>query len=193
MTEKEDKINAQNYGWKRHTTTYPYTHPMFRVRQDHVRWPNGHEGPYSYIETPGAVWVVPVTPAGEIVLIRQFRYTVDDWIWEIPAGGFHDFDGSPVELAQRELAEEIGGSSDDWVYIGSFRPGVSTIYETCHIVLARNVHLDRQPHREPAEIIEIHPTPPGQALRMARDGTMVDGHSALALLRSEPYLNGGHP
>jgi len=161
---------------------------MFRVRRDQSRWPNGHVGPYVYVQFSGAVWVVPVTSGGDVVLIRQFRYTIDDWCWEVPAGGFHDFSGSPVALARRELAEEIGGETENWHYVGSFRPGVSLCDEVCHIVLARDVRLDRAPAPEPTEIIEIHPVPVARAMEMARNGEMVDGHSALALLRCEPYL-----
>jgi len=185
-----DKPNGIILGWQRLTTDYPYTYHMFRVRQDQVRWPDGHVGPYAYIQSEGAVWVVPVTADAQVVLIRQFRYTIDDWCWEVPAGGFHDFTGSPIALAKQELAEEVGGTSDDWLHVGSYRPGVSTIDEICHIVLACGVRLDREPQREPSEIIEVHLVPIARALEMARSGEMVDGHSALALLRCEPYLNG---
>ena len=186
-----DKPNGVAVGWQRLTTDYPYTYHKFRVRQDQVRWPDGHVAPYAYIQAPGAVWVVPVTPDGQIVLIRQFRYTLDDWCWEVPAGGLHDFSGSPIELAKRELAEEVGGESDDWLYVGSYRPGVSIIDEICHVVLARDVRLDREPQREPGEIIEMHLVSLERALEMARNGEMVDGHSALAILRCEPYLVDG--
>ena len=185
---KTDKPNGIQVGWQRLDTDYPYTYRMFRVRQDEVRWPDGHVAPYAYVQSSGAVWVVPVTADGQIVLIRQFRYMLDDWQWEVPAGGFHDFTGDPVELAKHELEEEVGGSSDDWLYVGSFNTGASTFEELSHVVLARGVHLDREPRREAAEIIEVHPMPIERALEMARNGEMADGHSALALLRCEPYL-----
>lgn len=188
MNKPQEKLNAPAHGWRRLSTEYPFDYHMFRIRRDRVRWPDGQVRPYAYIEADGAVWVVPVTADGQVILIHQFRYTIDDWCWEVVAGGFHDFDGSPLELAQRELAEEIGGSSDDWLLVGSFRPGVSTIDEICHIVLARNVRLDREPHREPGEIIEVHTVPLERALKMAYSGEMMDGHSAFALLRCEPYL-----
>ena len=190
-----DKPNGVNLGWRRLATEYPYTYHMFRVREDQVRWPDGHIGPYAYIQATGAVWVVPVTIEGEVILIRQFRYTIDAWSWEVPAGGFHDFSGSPLELARRELAEEVGGTSDDWLHVGSYRPGVSIMDKICHILLARDVRLDREPSREPSEIIEVHLVPPERALEMAKNGEMVDGHSALAILRCEPYLigAGGRP
>jgi ADP-ribose pyrophosphatase len=183
-----EKPNSVAFGWRRLETDYAFECPWFRVRTDVVRWPDGEIGPYTYIEDVGAVWVVPVTIDGEVVLIRQFRYTVDDWCWEVPAGGFHDFNGSPMELARRELAEEVGGTSGDWRYIGSFRPGNSVIDAVYHVVLASNVRLDRNVDREPSEIIEVHPVPPARALAMARSGEMADGYSALALFRCEPYL-----
>ena len=85
----------------------------------------------------------------------------------------------------------MGGVSDDWLHVGSFRPGVSIIDEICHIVLARDVRLNREPQREPGEIIEVHLVSPERALEMARNDEIMDGHSALALLRCEPYLLGG--
>lgn len=190
MSHTEDKVNAQAHGWQRLATDYPYSFRMFRVRRDQARWPDGQVRTFSYVQTSGAVWVVPVTADGQIVLIRQFRYMLDDWQWEVPAGGFHDFTGDPVELAKHELEEEVGGSSDDWLYVGSFNTGASTFEELAHIVLARDVRLDREPHREPAEIIEVHQVPIERAMEMARNGEMADGHSALALLRCEPYLKG---
>ena len=183
-----EKDSLRAYGWEHFETSYPFAHHMFRIREDRVRWPDGHVAPYTFVQGTGAVWIVPVTEDGQVALIRQLRYTAADWIWEVPAGGFHDFAGTPVELARRELAEEVGGSSDDFVYVGSFRPGTSVFDEICHIVLARGVRLDRQPKREPAEIIEVHLVSIDRALEMARGGEMVDGHSALALLRCEPYL-----
>ncbi len=191
MNDADDKRNARAYGWQRLTTDYPYVYHMFRIRADQVRWPDGHEAPYVYVQVTGAVWIVPVTADGQIILIRQFRYTMDDWCWEVPAGGMHDFTGSPLDLAKRELAEEVGGTSDDWLYVGSFRPGNSIIDAVYHICLARDVRLDHEPQPEPGEIIEVHLTPLERALEMARSGEIVDGHSALALLRCEPYIRRG--
>lgn len=183
-----EKSKGLDVRYERLSTDYPLKSPWFRVRRDVVRWPDGHTGPYLYVEGVGAVWVVPVTIDGEIILIRQFRYTMDDWCWEVPAGGLHDFEGGVMELARRELAEEVGGTSDDWRYVGSFRPGNSIIDAVYHVVLAQDVRLDQTPCPEPGEIIEVHPVPVEQALEMARSGEIADGCSALALLRCEPHF-----
>jgi hypothetical protein len=74
----DDKQNARAHGWQRLATDYPYTYHMFRVRRDQVSWPDGHVAPYVYVQGAGAVWVVPLTADGHLVLIRHFRYTLDD-------------------------------------------------------------------------------------------------------------------
>jgi ADP-ribose pyrophosphatase len=50
----------------------------YNLRQDRLRTPAGHEFSYTLVDHPGAVWVVPVTDDGQVVLVRQYRYTVDD-------------------------------------------------------------------------------------------------------------------
>lgn len=182
------KPNSRQAGWERLHTHYPYEYPLFRIRQDRVRLPNGQETDYAYMENQGAAWIVPLTADGQIVLIRQYRYAVDDWCWEVPAGGLYNHDGPPASLARRELAEEVGGDCDELTYVGWFYAGCSIENEVCHVFLAHGVRLDREPQREPGETIEIHPTPLDEALALARSGQMKDGKSALALLLCEPHL-----
>ena len=176
-------------GWHRIETHYPYVNaPWFRIRQDHIRLPNGHERDYAYMEAHGAVWIVPVTPDGQVVLIRQYRYPVDDWCWELPAGGLHDHTGSLEELARQELGQEIGATCEKIVYIDWFYGPTSSVNEVCHVMLARGVHLNGATAHEETEMIEVHPMPMDEALALARGGAMKDGHSALVLLLCEPYL-----
>lgn len=74
----------------------------YNLRQDRLRTPAGDEFTYTLIDHPGAVWVVPVTIDGHIVLIRQYRYTVDQFCVEVPAGGL-SLGLTPEEVARREL------------------------------------------------------------------------------------------
>jgi ADP-ribose pyrophosphatase len=59
------------------------------------------------VRHPGSVVMLPTPSADEIILIRQYRYTIDKWIWEVPAGSLKP-DEDPVEAAARECEEEIG-------------------------------------------------------------------------------------
>jgi len=183
-----DKPQGQHIGWLCLDTDYPFTYRMFRIRRDKVRLPIGRETDFAYMESRGAVWIVPVTDEGQIVLIRQYRYAVDDWVWEVPAGGKHDHVGSDEELARRELSEEVGATCRSLAYVGWFYGAVSISTTRCDVFLALGVQLGGSPHREPGEIIEVHPVPVDEALKMARSGLIKDSKSALALLMCEPYL-----
>ena len=160
----------------------------YALREDHVRFPDGSEGPYTVIEKAPSVYVVPVTDDGMVVLIRNFRYTLNQWLWEVPAGGLQP--GFTLEqMAAKELREEVGGTAREFQPVGSFytMPGIGT--EQAHVFLARGVELG-EPDLEPAEIIERHPKPVAEVVRMAQTNEMQDGLSALAVLLCVPYF--GH-
>lgn len=154
--------------------------PWYNIRSDEIILPNGQRGEYHVVQHPAAVWIVPVTDAAEIVLIHTYRYTVDDWCWEIPAGSVKPT-ATPLSTAQAELREEIGGAARAWDYLGQFYTANGICNEIGHYFLATGVILGQTAH-EPAEIIEIHPTPIPAALRMAEQGAISDAPSLMALL-----------
>jgi ADP-ribose pyrophosphatase len=184
-----DKPHSQSAGWQRLSTDYPYEGRMIHLRRDRVRVRGTHEFDFAYIEGKGAVWVVPVTPDGQIVLIKQYRYAVDEWVWEVPAGGLFDHDGDPESLARRELREEVGGEAERFQYLGFYYGGVALTDSKCHVFIAHNTRLTHPTAHEAAETLTAHLVSIDEALRMARSGEMRDGRSALALLWSEPYLS----
>ncbi|HEY4690803.1 MAG TPA: NUDIX hydrolase [Anaerolineae bacterium] len=186
--DAHNKPHSVSAGWQRLSTDYPFLHRVVRLRRDRVRVRDEHEFDFAYIESKGAVWVVPVTADGQIVLIRQYRYAVDEWVWEVPAGGLFDHEGDPESLARRELAEEVGGEAERLEYLGWFYGGVAITDSKCHVFIAHDTRLTRAPALEAAETLESHLVSIDEALRMARTGEMRDGRSALALLWSEPYL-----
>lgn len=162
--------------------------PWYALREDYVRFPDGSEGPYTVIEKAPSVYVVPVTNDGMVVLIRNFRYTLNRWLWEVPAGGLQP-GFTPRQMAAKELREEVGGSAREFQPTGSFytMPGIGN--EQAHVFLARGVELG-EPELEPAEVIERHLKPVGEVIRMAQANEMQDGLSALAVLLCVPYF--GH-
>jgi len=189
IMEKLHKPNSASAGWQRLHTDYPYRGRMVVLRRDRVCVRGEHEFEYAYIESQGAVWVVPVTPDRQIVLVRQYRYAVDEWVWEVPAGGLFDHDGDPESLASRELREEVGGEAERFQYLGFYYGGVAITDSKCHVFIARNTRLTYPTAHEAAETMTTHLFSIDEALRMARSGEMRDGRSALALLWSEPYLS----
>ncbi len=187
--ERRGKPEGLKIGWELLDTRYLYRSQWHHLRQDRVRLPSGEIIVYTYQEHAGFVVIVPVTVEGEVVLIRTYRYTVDDWVWELPAGGLGNRAGQPlIQVAQEELAEEVGGVATDWSYHGWFYIANGTADIVGHIFLATGVRLTLPPRRENTEFIQVHRVSIPEALAMARDGRMRDGESALTLLRLEPQL-----
>ena len=73
--------------WETLESEYLWQSQWYNLRQDRLRTQEGHEFTYTIVDHPGAVWVVPVTTEGQVALIRNYRHTVDDWCYEVPAGG----------------------------------------------------------------------------------------------------------
>lgn len=185
----DDKPVGASLGWQRLGTARPYQSRWHNLRQDQVRLPTGEEIVYTYQEHPGFVTVVPVTDDGRVVMLRTYRYPVDDWCWELPAGGLGDKPGlSPAEVARQELQEETGGQCQELREIGWFYAMNGTSSARCFLFLATGVALNAAPELESTELSDVHLVPLEQALQMARDGRITDGDSALALLRCEPIL-----
>ena len=160
--------------------------PYFSVRAAEVTLPNKEQSVYYVMEKNPCVFIVPITKEGEIIMIRQYRYAVDDWCWEVPAGGKKDHH-SLEETAREELLEEIGGVAESIAHLGMFYLSCGTTNEAAHLFVATNVTLG-QHHHEPMEVIEIHRKPIAEALELAKSGKVMDGPSALALLLAERHI-----
>jgi ADP-ribose pyrophosphatase len=160
--------------------------PWYNIRQDEILLPDGSSGTYNIVQKAPSVWIVPVTADGKIVLLRQYRYTVDDWCWEVPAGSVKHGQ-TPWQAAITELREETGGFSRRWTAVGPLYTANGICNEVGHIFVAHDVKL-QQPAHEPAEVIKIHLKPAAEALQMAQENQINDGLSALALLLSQAHL-----
>jgi ADP-ribose pyrophosphatase len=80
---------------------------IFRIELDTVTLPTGHTVEMEVIRHPGSVVLLPVPAPGHVTLIRQYRYTIDRYIWELPAGSLKAGE-DPDIAAARECEEEIG-------------------------------------------------------------------------------------
>jgi ADP-ribose pyrophosphatase len=80
---------------------------IFRFEVDTVTLPTGHTVEMEVIRHPGSVVLLPVPVPGQVILIRQYRYTIDRYIWELPAGSLKPGE-DPDAAAARECEEEIG-------------------------------------------------------------------------------------
>jgi ADP-ribose pyrophosphatase len=184
-----DKPEGARLGWKLRGTDYLYEGKTLKLRRDALDLPKKKDFAYEYLERAEAVIIVPVTPAGEIVLIRQYRYPVDAWCLETPAGGCHDTgDASLEEVVRKELHEEIGAEVETVEEVGSFYAAPAFADERCHVFIAWGAKLIERPDRESTEKIETELVPAREAIRRARSGEVATAPCALALWWCEERL-----
>ncbi|HUQ88666.1 MAG TPA: NUDIX hydrolase [Vicinamibacterales bacterium] len=94
---------------------------IFTLEIDAVRLPTGHTVDMEIVRHPGSVVILPIPEPGKIILIRQYRYTIDQWIWELPAGSLKPKE-DPDKAAARECEEEIGLAPHKITRLGGYYP-----------------------------------------------------------------------
>ncbi len=142
----------------------------------------GQEISRECVRHPGAVIILPLLgPVGKrsVVLIRNWRVSVEDWMWELPAGTLGAGE-DPRVCAGRELEEETGYSAAGIEPIISFRtsPGLSD--ELMHAFVATGLRANEQ-RLEPDERISVHPTPIQECMTLIDSGELTDAKSILVL------------
>jgi 8-oxo-dGTP pyrophosphatase MutT (NUDIX family) len=160
---------------------------LVRLRKDLVRMPDGEVVGRDVLEHPGAVAVLALDSAEQVLMIRQYRHPVGRLLWEIPAG-LRDVAGEALRVtAERELLEETGYRAADWrVLADSFSsPGIST--ERIRIFLARGLvrvpEAERSYVREHEEAyLELAWVPLDQAVARLLAGDLHNGVTALGIL-----------
>lgn len=157
------------------------------VYEDKVRLPSGVETIYQYRPRgPRAVFVFPVTTAGEAVLIRQYRYPLRATITEVVAGGV-EHEEDILQAAMREMKEEVGAKTNDWIALPAFYPQPSISGVVFYPYLALNVSLGQMQH-EATETIERLTLPLAEAYRRLEAGEILDGPSSLTMWHAKKYL-----
>ena len=162
-----------------------YTGRVLNLDIDTVRFPDGSTGELEMIRHSGASAVLPfisdpLGPDPQILLIRQFRYAANGYVYEVPAGRL-DPEEEPIACAHRELREETGCSAArmERLFTMYTTPGFTD--ERIHVFMATGLSQGATEH-DRDEFLEVETMPLSKALSMVESGLIQDGKSALALL-----------
>jgi ADP-ribose pyrophosphatase len=161
---------------------------VISVDVDTVNFPNGTVGDLEMVRHPGASAVVPFLdpsddPDPRIVLIRQYRYAAEGYLYEIPAGRLEEGE-SPEACGQRELREETGYSADSLEKLTTFFTTPGFTDEKIHIFMATGLTAGESA-LESDEILDLHSIPLSSAVEMVISGEIIDGKSMLGILLAD--------
>ncbi len=161
----------------------------YGLRQDKVLTHLDKE--YDYFLRPrgrGAVYALPVTKEGQLVMIRQYRYPLQRYILEMPAGAI-DAGEEPLEAAARELLEEAGGVALEWLPLPGYYHAPASSGSVFYPFIAFGVTLGETQH-EATELLERSLMEPAEVYEMLERGEIVDGNSSLILFHARKVLEG---
>ena len=171
----EEKAKGRVLGHER-----VYSGRILDLDVDDVEEPGGIRGRREVVRQRGSVAALPVHEDGRVVLIRQYRYAVDEQVWEVPAGRL-DPPETPEEGARRELEEEVGLRPGSLEPLLVFWPTPGFCDEVMH--LYRATSLEQIPPRPEAdENIEAAVFSLEEAREMIRRGEIREGKTVVALL-----------
>jgi len=158
------------------------TREVYRGRVIRVEVQSRADGEYDIVRHPGAAAVLPLTPDGEVVLVRQLRPALGQALVEIPAGLLDRHEEDALSCAARELLEETGYRHRTIEFLGGYFSSAGFSDEYVHLFVATT---EAEPEASPEEGIELLREPVTKMVAAARAGRVRDGKTALALLLAD--------
>ncbi len=179
--DEPKRINESENPWETLSSEVVYSNPWIEISHRNVINPSGGKGIYGVVSFKNlAIGVVPVDDSLNTYLVGQYRYTLNQYSWEIPEGGGPQNE-EPLETAKRELQEETGLTAEKWSLLGSIHTSNSVTDEFGHIFLAMDL---KQTEAEPEETEElaVKKLPLKEAITMVERGEITDSLSIAGLL-----------
>jgi ADP-ribose pyrophosphatase len=168
--------------WERLSSERLVETPYFALRSDRLRLPDGSvKDPYYIIERPDAAFVFPLTGAGEVVLVRQYRPAIDRIELGLPAGLVEEGE-EPEKAARRELLEETGYVGGEWEFLGALASSPGLKDNWAYLYLARGVERASPPQPDEYERVEVAIVPVGKLVPEIQAGNIVSSSGVAAIL-----------
>ncbi len=176
--------------WERLADEQVYSCRIFTVRRDRSRFSRDQaEHDFHVIESPDWVNIVPITAAGDVVLVRQFRHGVRDYTLEIPGGMIDPEDTSPLVAARREMVEESGYDAHRIEPLGSIEPNPAIQSNRCHSFVAYDAEPRHATSFDSTEETEVVLAPLGAIPDLIRGGQIT--HALVVVAFHWLALRGG--
>jgi hypothetical protein len=160
-----------------------YQNPWIDVFEDRVLRPDGKEGIFGVVNYLSGVHIMAVDTEGNVILIREYMYAIEKEDIMFPAGGI-DKGETPIKAAKRELLEEIGYESNEWVELGIVNPLTMIVKAPYFLFLAKN--CKKVGNKEAT--IEIVKSPISEVEKQIENGEITLAGSVCAFYMSKKYF-----
>lgn len=181
------KKNTAN-PWKQLSSRKVYDNSWIEVIEDKVINPRGGEGIYGKVSFKNkAIGIIPIDESLNTWIVGQYRYTLDEYSWEIPMGG-GDRNVDILESAKRELKEETGLSAEKWTEIMRIHTSNSVTDEEGFIFIAQDL-TEGKPEFDETEDLAIKKLTLEEAVHMVMTGNITDAISIAGLLKAARIFN----
>lgn len=176
--------------WKTVASTKVYDNPWIYVREDKVINPGGGDGIYGVVHFKNyAIGIIPVDADGFTWIVGQYRYSLNEYSWEIPMGG-SPRNTSPLEGGMRELREETGITASRWTELMKLHTSNSVTDEVGTVFVATDLTIGEWEPEE-TEQLTIRRLPFQEVVTMVINNSITDCISVAAILRLNVALNSG--
>jgi ADP-ribose pyrophosphatase len=159
---------------------HSYQGKAIGFRVDEIRVPDNKKSRREYLTHPGAVGVLAIDSKSRIILVKQHRYPVDEFTYEIPAGKLTPGE-KPLACVKRELEEEAGVRAKTILPLLSFWPTAAFSNEVIHLFIAGGL-IETAVNPDEDEFIELARKTPDQMMAMIRRGQIRDSKTIIAFL-----------
>jgi len=159
------------------------------IRSDVAELQNGNTALREVVVHPGGVGIVPLTRDNKVLMVRQYRYPMEEELLEIPAGKLGEGE-DPFECAVRELSEETGCTAGRYVDLGVSYPSPGFCREKLYIYLALDLQYGEM-HLDENELLSVEEVAIDELVDRIMANELPDGKTVIGILKAKRYLESG--
>ncbi len=182
-------MSRKNGHWQVNNSQLVYGNPWMQVYEDDVTDYGGVHTTFSRANVRNGVTIVALDYDNNVYLINTRRYAVQEDSDECVSGGIKEGE-SPLDCAKRELAEEVGAISDEWISLGTIHTFPDKLEHTESLFIAKNIKpLNNKPPFDTSEKLDVAKVPFSMAVEWVMDSKIMHSPSCVAILKAQKYLN----
>ena len=160
---------------------------VFDVKVDYIKYDSGNDGRREVVHHNGGAVVLPVTSENKLVLIKQYRYPLDEVMIEAPAGKLEP-DEDPLLCATRELTEETGYTAEEVIPLGKISTSPGFCDEILYLYLAKGLTLGKHNREEGEYGMEVFEYSINEVDELIKTGKIIDSKTIAAIYHYKSFF-----